>query len=989
MLRIRNHRAGSRRRFLTFGWIALLWPPATSEAGTLDAARDSHTAFLAGGAQVTFPLGGVGPERHPFVVTLDGREVGRTGFELAYEGRELSALLQDVRQTPTENGLNAELRLKGGAQIVSATTVQRGARGVGVTVNIHSSPGLMTHILPLGYDQPVKRLYFGMGVVAEGIRQPALITKGGYCSSLAVEFDHGLFEFQHISQPPRYLHIDPERNLYSFELQRTLDEQGDVFTSHGEWDRVSDDVTYTFYVTDDYLDGVRYLRDKLDLPRSEVTRRLIGRQHMNLSFFASDGGRRGHDRDHIRSQSFEAVRFCQSLFIRGATDLAIQGDRQCDNRDLFRLADRYGAMKSIYQQYGQLNPIAAERFDQGWSRVESPALGPEQVYHCARPELHAGRYHPVRIFGVATQGDYRDFPVIAPHVLADLVRQHRPAVQRAFNIDMIYQDVISGQTGGGYWDQAGRYVKAQAAVAGMRAFLEACRAYGPVHTEFAEEAYIGWFDAAYPSYVFGAPALGIQAERWEFFPAKDLLYHDLAVFPGVGMLANYKTGWTRDAGAFELTDQERGYGERVRDARSTAILMGHPADLKALSSHSGMKSWPGPETDLTCFLKDYYLHHAFHRRAGLRPATSFEFVDGDLRRQAVGWEGGTRVWVNRGPEVWEVDGHRLPQYGFLIRGGDLLEYSALAPGDGQRWIDYVDTPDELYADPCGGSHDFGKVETDTQVAVLRLTDQVIKIVPYSVNRRGNIRLRLDRIAPGWDYERTILAAFDGVGRRLGEARWTADGGLRFSPDAVPGAVFYLAYPRDVDPRVRWDIDTDLAPLEAWQPVDGNLVESPGFEEAWYGLHGWMSNPDPSGVTTAIDPTEHHTGTSSFKLVFSGERSSGYKQRYQWLALEAGERYRLRYYVKAEGLSQGVGLAVAGPAGVLHPVYRLGGELARERDYYVKGTTSWRLIETTFTASAARMLLFVHTPPADRATGTAWIDDVGVQRLDASLAAGRD
>lgn len=949
--------------------------------GTHQPSPHEHAVAVGAGRSVHFAQDPQEPHRTVFSVRHTGREVGLLGFDLAYEGKELAGQVLRSRREEKSNGLVITQEPKGSGRILYTATAERGPRGIGVAVNLKSAPGLMTHVLPAGHTARVKRLFFGPGIVAHNVRRPATLNKGFYCSSLALEFDNGLFEFQHISQPPRFLQIDPQKNLYGFELKRTLDESGDVITSHGEWDRVSDDVTYTYYFTDDFMDGINYLREKLRVPKSEVTRRLIGMQHLNLSFFGSQGGRRGHDRDHVRSEGFESVRFCMDLFIRGMTDLFIQGCRNNDNADLFRLCDRYGALKSIYQQYGGVNPVGVGLFDNGWVRVEVPPLTKKDLYHCAHPERHAGGFHPQRIHGVQGHGDYKDFPVIAPHALPGLVRSHREAVKKAYNINSIYQDVISGDIGGGYWDSQGRYVRAQEAVKCLREFFQENRAaYGPVLTEFAEEAYFGYADAAYPSYVFGAPAMGIQADDWEFFPFKGLLYHDVVVLYGVGTLCNYKAGWKSKAEDFVLSDQERAYGDLVRDARSTAILFGHPAHLGVMAADTGCREWKGKDTDLTFYLKNYYLHHQFHKQVGLKRMTGFAFDSGNLHRHRVEYEDGTRVWVNRSKDDWTVEGHILPTYGFLIQGKGLLEYSALADAASRQWVDYVDTEEEIYADPMGRWHDFGKVATDTQLVVQRLSRGVVKIIPYPCDRPGVIHVRLERIENGWDYRATRLKAYDGVGRFLGQPHWEHSDGLRFRPDAVPGAVFYVTHLESVDPRVRWDIGTDLKAIRDGQYTTDNLVESPGFEEEWYGLHGWMKNPDPIGVETRIDRAQRRSGACSFKIRFTGARISGYKQMYQWLRVEPGQQYRLRYSIKTEGLTQGVGLTVGKSVGVLYPWYRVIPDLRVEPAHYVRGTTDWRLVETRFTPQERDVLLVVHTLGPATVSGTVWIDDVEVTKV---------
>ena len=51
------------------------------------------------------------------------------------------------------------------------------------------------------------------------------------------------------------------------------------------------------------------------------------------------------------------------------------------------------------------------------------------------------------------------------------------------------------------------------------------------------------------------------------------------------------------------------------------------------------------------------------RNLALQDMRGAEFVDGDPLRQIVSWTNGTRVYVNRGPADWVVEGHVVPQYG--------------------------------------------------------------------------------------------------------------------------------------------------------------------------------------------------------------------------------------------------------------------------------------------------------------------------------------
>ena len=198
--------------------------------------------------------------------------------------------------------------------------------------------------------------------------------------------------------------------------------------------------------------------------------------------------------------------------------------------------------------------------------------------------------------------------------------------------------------------------------------------------------------------MFSASALGIEnAGDWEFVPFKDLLHHDRFVI----YISNrtYKFGWGQkkiyDSG---LTARDWAYGEIGRDLRSTTILMGQPMIMET-SSQIGLMTWDWSDPELFIwYIKDYYMHHQFHENIGLKIMTNFEFAEGNIHRQKVEYENGTKVCVNRGKEDWEVEGYILPQYGFLIKGNGILEYSVIRDKDNREWIEYVDTAEEIYAD---------------------------------------------------------------------------------------------------------------------------------------------------------------------------------------------------------------------------------------------------------------------------------------------------
>jgi hypothetical protein len=62
-------------------------------------------------------------------------------------------------------------------------------------------------------------------------------------------------------------------------------------------------------------------------------------------------------------------------------------------------------------------------------------------------------------------------------------------------------------------------------------------------------------------------------------------------------------------------------------------------------------------------VRKYWFLHDIAGALAMRQIERVEFVDGDMHRIHVKWARGD-VWVNRGENDWEIQKHRLPQYGF-------------------------------------------------------------------------------------------------------------------------------------------------------------------------------------------------------------------------------------------------------------------------------------------------------------------------------------
>jgi hypothetical protein len=173
----------------------------------------------------------------------------------------------------------------------------------------------------------------------------------------------------------------------------------------------------------------------------------------------------------------------------------------------------------------------------------------------------------------------------------------------------------------------------------------------PTTSEAGHDQLTGYLDGADCQWMLIAPqsrkfVMKLVCGDWERVPWGSAVIHSRFIQHGVGYSGRYQGGRSRDV-----------HGINSDDYMSAEALSGH-----ALMTDSA--SWG------RAVIRKYYLMQDLARRLALHEVVSCDFVDGDIHRQRVVWDEGTEVLVNRGESDWVVDGHTLPQYGFLARKGD-------------------------------------------------------------------------------------------------------------------------------------------------------------------------------------------------------------------------------------------------------------------------------------------------------------------------------
>lgn len=193
----------------------------------------------------------------------------------------------------------------------------------------------------------------------------------------------------------------------------------------------------------------------------------------------------------------------------------------------------------------------------------------------------------------------------------------------------------------------------------------------------------------------------------------------------------------------------------------------------------------------------FYLMQALQRRYVQVPVRDIGYWDGqeflgisqalprgvNARGQVrVRYENGLEVWVNYHPrDRWQVQvggtDYDLGPYAWVARDpSGFLEYSTDVEG---RRVNFVQSPEFLFADAGGKLHDFGPVATDGEVVLKNegpTGKRLIAIVPGT-------RLSL---AGSW----TRCTARDGEEKVLGMTTLAPDGQGRRAIPLAPGALYY-------------------------------------------------------------------------------------------------------------------------------------------------------------------------------------------------------
>jgi tetratricopeptide (TPR) repeat protein len=156
---------------------------------------------------------------------------------------------------------------------------------------------------------------------------------------------------------------------------------------------------------------------------------------------------------------------------------------------------------------------------------------------------------------------------------------------------------------------------------------------------------------------------------------------------------------------------------------------------------------------------------------------------------------------------------------------------------------------------------------------------------------------------------------------------------------------------------------------------GSLVWDGGFEsDVGGGGFAWRNSSSLSGVGTAFDTNEKHSGKRSLRLTFNGLHNLDFAGVCQYIAVQPATSYRFSAWVRTESLSTDQGVRFG-----LHSISDSDRSVAWTDD--VHGTQPWAQIRLPWTSGneVHELQLCVSRLPSaqfdGKIHGSAWIDDV--------------
>jgi tetratricopeptide (TPR) repeat protein len=212
----------------------------------------------------------------------------------------------------------------------------------------------------------------------------------------------------------------------------------------------------------------------------------------------------------------------------------------------------------------------------------------------------------------------------------------------------------------------------------------------------------------------------------------------------------------------------------------------------------------------------------------------------------------------------------------------------------------------------------------------------------------------------------------------------AQSSARFSPRQAAGYIDSLNAARQ--PAEAYQVWQDLMRKGlipgANASSGGNLIFNGDFEQPPLNMGFDWRIGDVAGAETSLDDAMFHSGAHAARIEFDGKLNVGYWHLYQFVKVEPGHSYRLRAFVKAEGITTD-----SGPRLEVRDAYdsRL---LDRGSESITGSTEGWSPVSIDFSTGPKTELVMVDVirPQSQRIdnqiAGKFWVDDVTLTAAEA-------
>ena len=167
----------------------------------------------------------------------------------------------------------------------------------------------------------------------------------------------------------------------------------------------------------------------------------------------------------------------------------------------------------------------------------------------------------------------------------------------------------------------------------------------------------------------------LDCQDWERTPWFDAVLHDKFSLHGVGYPSRYRLTEFDDHASPLQSD----------DYINAEILLGHAMMIDNRGFGRGA-------------VRKYWLAQDFIKSIATDTIKTVEFADDNIHRQIITWNCGAKVYSNRSPNDWRIEGKTLPQYGYLATNGSIE--SAIEKLDGII-VEQSHTKDQHYFNARG------------------------------------------------------------------------------------------------------------------------------------------------------------------------------------------------------------------------------------------------------------------------------------------------